>query len=179
MANSFFLLFGGSPQYPCGMHYCTSLTLHTYLPSDGRLASSVLEPCGPLGVGGDLSVFPCGVVDVVGVSLLTTAGVGVLWLTTTVVGVPLQTAVVGVVRVLVPPTVAGLSLLFSVMHCKHIVWACNIIQYVILCTCDFTLRAILTIPSIFKNNSQEHYLSLCASHLPPCTAHLVCKPVLD
>ena len=117
MANSFFILFGGSPQYPWGMYYCTSLTLQTYLPSDGRLASSVLEPCGPLGVGGDLSVFPGGVVTVVGVvGVVGDVGVPVL---TTVVGVPLQTAVVGVVRVPVPPTVAGLSLLVSVMHCKH------------------------------------------------------------
>ena len=68
------------------------------------LASSVLEPRGPLGVGDDLSVFPGRVGTVVGV-----------------VGVPLQTAVVGVVGVPVPPTVAGLSLLVSVMHCKHAV----------------------------------------------------------
>ena len=70
------------------------------------LASSVLEPHGPLGVGDDLSVFPGGVSTVVGV-------VGV-------VGVPLQTAVIGVVGVPLPPTVAGLSLV-SVMHCKHAV----------------------------------------------------------
>ena len=63
----------------------------TYLPSaDCRLASSVLEPCGPLGVAADLSVFPGGVVNVV-------------------VGDPLL------------PTVVELSLLVSVVHCKHIV----------------------------------------------------------
>ena len=33
------------------------------------LACSVLEPCGPLGVGGELSVFPGGVVAVVGVAV--------------------------------------------------------------------------------------------------------------
>ena len=29
------------------------------------------------------------------------------------------------------------------------------------------------------DNVQKQYMSLCASHLPPCTAYLVCKPVLD
>ena len=36
------------------------------------LACSVLEPCGPRGVGDDLSVFSGGVVTVVGVTLLAT-----------------------------------------------------------------------------------------------------------
>ena len=76
------------------------------------LACSVLEPCGPLGVGGDLSVFSGGVVTVVGVvGIVGDVGVVGVTLLTIVVGVPLQTAVVEVVRVPVPPTVAGLSVL--------------------------------------------------------------------
>ena len=55
------------------MHTCEVLT------SDCILELSVLEPCGPLGVGGDLPVFPGGIVTVVGV-----------------VGVPLPPRVVGV-----------------------------------------------------------------------------------
>ena len=42
-------------------HTCEVLT------SGCILELSVLEPCGPLGVGGDLPVFPGGVVTVVGV----------------------------------------------------------------------------------------------------------------
>ena len=38
-----------------------------YLPSGCILACLVMEPCGPLGVGGDLPVFPGGVSTIVGV----------------------------------------------------------------------------------------------------------------
>ena len=41
----------------------------TYLPSGCILALPVLDTCGPLGVGGDLPVFPGGVVVVVGLPL--------------------------------------------------------------------------------------------------------------
>ena len=48
------------------MHFCTTLN-STHVPSGCILAWSVLKRRGPLGVGGDLSVFPGGVVNVVGV----------------------------------------------------------------------------------------------------------------
>ena len=48
-----------------------------YLPSGCMLASSVPEPCDPLGVGGDLSVFPGEVVNVVGVLLPTVVRVNI------------------------------------------------------------------------------------------------------
>ena len=51
------------------MHFCTTLN-STYVPSGCILACSVLEPCGPLGVGDDLSVFPGRVTGVVVVGVL-------------------------------------------------------------------------------------------------------------
>ena len=57
-----------------------------YLPFDYILALPVLEPCGPLGVGDDLSVFPTGH------GVLTTVGVGVILLST----VPVLTPVAAV-----------------------------------------------------------------------------------
>ena len=63
------------------------LHLSATLPSSFVVALSILEPCGPLGVGGDLSVFPGGAVTLVGF-----------------VGVPLPPTVVGV-------NITGLSVL--------------------------------------------------------------------
>ena len=119
------------------------------------------------------------VIEVVGVPLLTT-----------VVGVPLQTAVVGVVSVPVPPTIAGLSVLVCLMPYKYIIcytqciytihsMSCKPVQYVICTYMLLHFKSNTDHTSHFHSNSQEHYLSLCASHLPPCTAHLVCKPVVD
>ena len=72
------------------------------------LACSVLEECSPLGVRGDLSVFPGGVATVVGV-----------------IGVPLLTTVVGVVAVLLPPTVVNVNITgLSVLDCIVHIQAC-------------------------------------------------------
>ena len=62
----------------------------TYLPSDCRVTLLVLDTCGPVGVEGDLSVFP---------------GVGVVG----VVGVPLPPTVVSV-------NTTGLSVLVCLVH---------------------------------------------------------------
>ena len=73
------------------------------------LALSVLEPCGPLGVGNDLPVFPGGVITgvvVVGVPLLTTV-VGLFG-----IGVPLPTIVVGV-------NITGLSVLVCLERIQY------------------------------------------------------------
>ena len=70
------------------------------LPSCFVVALSILEPCGPLGVGGNLSVFPGGAVTVVGF-----------------VGVPLLPTVVGV-------NITGLSVLVCLYstyeYAKHV-----------------------------------------------------------
>ena len=66
-----------------------------YLPSDCIVTLLVLDMCGPVGVEGDLSVFPGGVAAVVGVVV--------------VVGVPLPSTIVSV-------NITGLSVLFCLVH---------------------------------------------------------------
>ena len=94
----------------------------TYLPSGCIVTLLVLDKSGPLGVEGDLSVFPGGVGTVVGV-------VGVVGVfpggVATVVGVVEVVGVFPVVGVPLPPTIVsvnitGLSVLVSSVHILHI-----------------------------------------------------------
>ena len=77
----------------------------TYLPSGCIVTLLVLDTCGPLGVEGDLSVFPGGVATVVGV----VGVVGVFPGGVVVVGIPLPPTVVSV-------NITGMSALVCLVH---------------------------------------------------------------